>query len=98
DLSADLVRQLHNLKDQRVTQLLEETWGTVRETAADKAQVIEATKRLVAQHSKQRAKLPLGRAVYAATCQQCHLLFGVGGQVGPDLTGSNRADLDYLLS
>ncbi len=98
DLSADLVRQLHNLKDQRVTQLLEETWGTVRETAADKAQLIDATKRLVAQHSKQRANLPLGRAVYAATCQQCHLLFGVGGQVGPDLTGSNRADLDYLLS
>ena len=25
-------------------------------------------------------------------------LFGVGRQVGPDLTGSNRADLDYLLS
>ncbi len=32
------------------------------------------------------------------TCQQCHTLFGVGGQVGPDLTGSNRADLDYVLS
>ncbi len=40
----------------------------------------------------------LGRAVYAKVCQQCHTLFGVGGQVGPDLTGSNRADLDYLLS
>ena len=26
------------------------------------------------------------------------MLFGVGGQVGPDLTGSNRADLDYVLS
>ena len=40
----------------------------------------------------------LGRAVFAKICQQCHTLFGVGGQVGPDLTGSNRADLDYLLS
>ena len=39
-----------------------------------------------------------GAAVYARICQQCHTLFGVGGQVGPDLTGSNRADLDYLLS
>ncbi len=39
-----------------------------------------------------------GRAVYARVCQQCHTLFGVGGQVGPDLTGSNRADLDYILS
>jgi putative heme-binding domain-containing protein len=40
----------------------------------------------------------LGRAVYTKVCQQCHTLFGVGGQVGPDLTGSNRADLDYVLS
>jgi putative heme-binding domain-containing protein len=39
-----------------------------------------------------------GRAVFAKVCQQCHTLFGVGRQVGPDLTGSNRADLDYVLS
>src|SRR4029077_10831214 len=40
----------------------------------------------------------LGRAVYAKVCQQCHTLFEVGRQVGPDLTGSNRANLDYVLS
>src|SRR5947208_7931863 len=39
----------------------------------------------------------LGRAVFGKTCQQCHTLFGVGGKVGPDITGSNRASLDYLL-
>src|SRR5262249_25484974 len=39
-----------------------------------------------------------GRLVYAKTCQQCHKLFGEGGTIGPDLTGSNRTDLDYLLS
>src|SRR5690606_28564655 len=31
-------------------------------------------------------------------CAQCHTLFGAGAAVGPDLTGSNRADLDYILS
>ena len=41
--------------------------------------------------------LALGRALYAKTCQQCHTLFGVGGKVGPDITGSNRRNLDYLL-
>jgi putative heme-binding domain-containing protein len=35
--------------------------------------------------------------VFAKTCQQCHTLYGVGGKVGPDITGSNRANLDYLL-
>src|SRR5262249_3462235 len=41
--------------------------------------------------------VPLGRAVFAKVCQQCHTLYGVGGKVGPDITGSNRANLDYLL-
>jgi putative heme-binding domain-containing protein len=39
----------------------------------------------------------MGRAIYAKTCQLCHTLFGTGGQVGPDITGANRASLDYLL-
>jgi putative heme-binding domain-containing protein len=38
-----------------------------------------------------------GRAVFARICQQCHVLFGVGGQVGPDITGANRGDVNYLL-
>jgi putative heme-binding domain-containing protein len=35
--------------------------------------------------------------VFARVCQQCHTLYGVGGKVGPDITGANRADLGYLL-
>src|SRR5208282_133459 len=27
----------------------------------------------------------------------CHTLYGVGGKVGPEITGANRASLDYLL-
>ena len=27
----------------------------------------------------------------------CHMMYGEGGTVGPDLTGSNRINLDYLL-
>jgi putative heme-binding domain-containing protein len=36
--------------------------------------------------------------VFTKTCQQCHTLFGTGGKVGPELTGSNRANLDYVLA
>ncbi len=97
DLSADLVRQLQNLGNTQVNELLGKTWGTVRETAADKAKLIEDYKKLVAT-SKGRPDTGHGRAVYMRTCQQCHQLFGTGGKVGPDLTGSNRTNLDYLLS
>jgi len=38
-----------------------------------------------------------GRLVFNTACANCHTLYGHGGQVGPDLTGSNRDNLDYLL-
>ena len=98
DLSADLVRQLHNLKDPTVDDLLADIWGTVRSTAADKAELIAKYRELVTRMPANQADLELGRAGFAKTCQQCHMLYGVGDKIGPDLTGSNRADLEYLLS
>jgi len=40
---------------------------------------------------------PRGRVVFNKVCAQCHRLFDTGGNVGPDITGANRGDLDYLL-
>ena len=96
DLTADLVRQLQNLKHAEIDRQLVSIWGNVRETAADKAQLIADYKQLLA--SPGRGDEQLGRAIFAKTCQRCHVLYGVGAKVGPDLTGSNRANLDYLLS
>jgi putative heme-binding domain-containing protein len=98
DLPADLVRQLNNLHDASIDELLAEIWGTVRSTAEDKAALIAQYRELIATTPKQQVDLQLGRAVFAKTCQQCHTLYGVGANIGPDLTGSNRADVEYLLS
>ncbi|MEX0586776.1 MAG: family 16 glycoside hydrolase, partial [Pirellulales bacterium] len=98
DLSAELVRQLRNLNDDEITKMLNESWGTVRDTAADKAKLIAEYKKLLASPPSVVPEPAHGRAVYAKACGQCHTLFGSGGKVGPDLTGSNRANLDYLLS
>ena len=98
DLTADIVRQLRNLKDTELGAQLTRVWGTVRETSGDRARAIAQAKAMLTARHTQPPDRSLGRAVYSRICQQCHTLFGVGGQVGPDLTGSNRADLDYLLS
>jgi putative membrane-bound dehydrogenase-like protein len=98
DLPADLVRQLHNLKDDAINERLTEIWGTVRSTAADKAELIARYRELIARPATHDSDPQLGRAVFAKTCQQCHMLYGVGSNIGPDLTGSNRSDVEYLLS
>jgi putative membrane-bound dehydrogenase-like protein len=95
DISADLVRQLRNLNDKDLDRQLTEVWGITRATPADKAKLIAQHKKALS--SAYEADLPLGRAVYARVCAQCHILYGVGGKIGPDITGSNRANLDYLL-
>ncbi len=38
-----------------------------------------------------------GKKLYATTCGSCHKLYGEGGNIGPDLTGYDRQNLDYLL-
>ncbi len=98
DLSADLVRQLRNHNNESVNRQIAALWGIARESSAERAQLIAKYRRLVEDKSRPSADPSLGRAIFAKTCQQCHTLFGVGGRVGPELTGSNRANLDYLLS
>lgn len=45
-----------------------------------------------------KANLGNGRRVFSKTCQNCHRLFGTGGEkIGPDITGSNRGNIDYIL-
>lgn len=98
DVSADIIRQLRNHKDSALNERIREVWGEARDTSADVAARIEQYRKLFKSKPKQEPDLALGRAMFVKTCQQCHTLFGIGGKVGPELTGSNRADLEYLLS
>lgn len=98
DLSADLIRQLRNLDHPDVVDLLQKVWGVVRDSDVDRKALIAEYLTLVQSSTKETPDPNLGRAVFAKTCQQCHTLYGVGGQVGPDITGANRKDLNYLLS
>lgn len=98
DLTADLVRQLQYLKNESIDKSLGKVWGTVRQSPEEKLKMIAEYKALVASTTQPKPDLPLGRAIFAQTCGKCHMLYGVGNQIGPDLTGSNRSDLDYLLS
>ena len=97
DLPADLVRQIRNYEQADLSAALDKHWGTSRASSADiQAQTVRYKALLTAANAP-KPDVSKGRAVFAKTCGQCHTLYGVGGKVGPDITGSNRADLDYLL-
>ncbi|MGC1275331.1 MAG: PVC-type heme-binding CxxCH protein [Planctomycetaceae bacterium] len=97
DLSADIIRQVRNLDDKALNEKLNEVWGVVRDTPEERKKLIAEFRKTV-HGGGPPPDVHLGRTVYAKTCSQCHKLFGDGGEVGPELTGSNRGDLEYVLS
>lgn len=97
DLTAELMRQLRNLKSAEIDAQIQKVYGAFREASADKKQEIEKYTRIYRAGGSTPGDAIRGRAVFARTCQQCHTLFEVGGNVGPDITGSNRGDLQYIL-
>jgi putative membrane-bound dehydrogenase-like protein len=97
ELSAFDARQVRSFNDPALTKQLGEVWGELRESGEDKKAQIAKWKQLLTPESLAKADLGAGRAAFAATCAACHMLYGEGGKLGPDLTGSGRENLDYLL-
>jgi len=97
DLSAFHARQIRSFNDEALTKQLTEAWGELRESAADKKQLIEKVKAQLTLATLAKANLSQGRVLFTAVCGACHVMYGQGGKIGPDLTGSGRANLDYLL-
>ena len=93
DISAFAARQLRQV----IGPAFVDFWGKLAPPPEDKEADLARFKRLLTDEALARANLPNGRALYERTCAPCHVLYGAGGVVGPDLTGSNRANLDYIL-
>ncbi len=96
-LSPFLVRQLTTFDDAEINALIKSAWGDVNAPKADLAERTKKYRDLLTPAKLAKGDLAKGKMLYTATCGQCHKLFGEGQNVGPDITGSNRADLNYLL-
>jgi putative heme-binding domain-containing protein len=97
DLTASTARQLRELGDKEVDAFVDEVWGVARTSPKEKTDLMAKYKSLLTDDRVALADVSNGRAVFARNCAQCHTLYGEGGAVGPDLTGSNRFNLDYVL-
>lgn len=97
DLTAYTIRQLRDLGDDSLNKFVDEVYGVARASSGEKAQQIANYKGMLSDAVIAGGDVSHGRAVFAKTCAQCHTLYGVGGTVGPDLTGSQRANTDYVV-
>ena len=97
DISAFHARQIRSFDDDLLTAELTKVWGETRVTDADKRKLIERYRTLLTAEQLAGANLAAGRALFNKSCANCHVLYGQGKTAGPDLTGSNRRNLDYLL-
>lgn len=91
-----------DLSSTRRTQLLKHADATVRKQAQVRLSSLEDGDRM-AVYRRLRDGLAgggdvkAGRALFAQACAACHTYAGVGGRVGPDLTGVKRQPADALL-
>jgi putative membrane-bound dehydrogenase-like protein len=97
DISAFHARQMQSLGDAEITARLTELWGSLRSTPTEKREQIEQYRGKLTDAALAKADLSHGRQLFQKTCANCHTLYGVGENIGPDLTGSNRNNMDYLL-
>ncbi len=97
DVSSLVIRQLQALGDASLNERLEKVWGKVQPISETKQQQIELYRQEFSADALASADLRAGQVVYQKTCGACHKLFGQGGRIGPELTGGQRHNIDYLL-
>ena len=88
-----VARSLKNLLGKKFTNV----YGALPVVGAEREHLIKKYKKLCKPSAVAAADASRGRAVFQKTCAACHVLYGEGGNVGPELTGANRANLDYIL-
>jgi putative heme-binding domain-containing protein len=90
-------RQIRNFGNDELNKLLAKVWGEIREAPEAKKQELAKYKALLTPDVIAKADAVKGRLVFSTVCAACHKLYGVGAAIGPELTGSDRHNINYLL-
>ncbi|MCR9202062.1 MAG: c-type cytochrome [Planctomycetaceae bacterium] len=96
-LSASQVRQLLSFDDPEIQSIVEREWGVIGQTSAQRLAAIDGWKQRLTTAVLEKADLDSGAQLFKKSCASCHRLYGDGARIGPDLTGGNRTNMDYLL-
>jgi putative heme-binding domain-containing protein len=93
-ISLSAVEQMRLQNDSEINRRVDKLWGRVRPSPAEAQQQVERYRSLL---QSGRGDPAAGKAVFTQNCATCHKLFGEGGNAGPELTGYERTNLDFML-
>ena len=93
DIPAYVARLLRRVVGPRFV----DVWGPVDELSAGQEEQLSRFRELLTADALAQADLGRGAAVFGRTCLTCHKFYGKGGAIGPELTGANRTNREYLL-
>jgi len=93
-LTASAVRQLATLNDPNITAFIEKNTTGVNPDSLEEVERLKVMLSPAVIAAGDRAR---GKGLFEQTCAQCHILWGGKGNLGPELTGLNRPDLDWTL-
>jgi putative membrane-bound dehydrogenase-like protein len=102
EISPDLLRQMLRHNDAALTAAIEKRWGKLQaQTTAEKASTLNQLK-LVLNPSGTTLRFKgdaiAGKKIFTQLCASCHQLFREGKTIGPELTGADRKNTEWLLS
>ncbi len=85
---------LHN--DATISELVGKHWGEVAGASTEqmKVEIARLTELLGAGSGNPKK----GKPIYMENCGKCHVLFGEGGKIGPDLTAFKRDNQERILA
>jgi putative heme-binding domain-containing protein len=96
DLGIAQVERVREHVDPSIASLADKLFGRrAQPTSAEHAQEIARVSRLVTSGTGDPVA---GRELFTQRCAVCHTLFGQGAQVGPDLTGYERRNVEFLVT
>jgi putative heme-binding domain-containing protein len=92
----DQVRQILLHNDPSFRALVEKHWGKVgKAPPGEKIARINSIRHML---GTGKGNPGAGKPLFQQKCATCHTLFGEGNKVGPDLTGAERNNMDFVIT
>ena len=98
DITHAQARQVARVASPEQKKRFETLWGNVNVSTSAVAAQMRRLRATMKPDFLALGDLARGRAHFEQRCAACHTLFGKGGAMGPELTGSGRKEIEYLIT